>query len=163
MSQKSAADGTAKAIEPAKAPAKAAPAVKADIPASAVEPAKTKATKAQPAKSGPKASGKSAKTTAAKPAVAPVNKAVSLIVVNETGRGQVAQQYSSVLRRLGYQVASAVDGRPGKGQTGPTVVSYRSGYKSQAPAVATALPGKTTQVAAKPGQVLASEIMIHVR
>lgn len=132
-------------------------------PESAAKPVKTAAVQPKP-KAKAKAKKKAAKSGGqARASSAPARASVSLIIINETGRDSLAGQYASVLGRLGYQVASAVDGPAGKGGGGGTVVSYRSGYRSQAQAVARSLPGRKTLVEAAPGQVLASEILIQIR
>lgn len=125
------------------------------------EPAKAKSTPAKPAPAA-KTTVKSS-PAAAKPAPAPTKNSFSLIVVNETGRDRVAQQYGSVLKRLGYNVSSEVEGKAGKGPAGQTVISYRTGFKNQAQSVSRYLPGKKTLLEAKTNQVLASEIMIYIR
>lgn len=124
-------------------------------------PAKAQAKSAAPKAAPAKTAAKSSPTPAAKPA--PSKNSFSLIVVNETGRDKVAQQYGSVLKRLGYNVSSEVEGTAGKGSAGQTVISYRPGFKSQAQSVSRYLPGKKTLLEAKTNQVLASEIMIYIR
>jgi hypothetical protein len=62
------------------------------------------------------------------------------LVVNETGRPGVGQNYQAVLSSMGYQVIGVTDGPTQP--TGQTIVSYQSGSQSQARALARRLPGK---------------------
>lgn len=146
---------------PAAAPVvKAAPARDALRPTAkpAAKPAPSKKAGAGQAKKG--ASKKNGRGAQAAPA-APVG--LGLIIINETGRERVGQQYRSVLAQMGYKVVSVGEGRPGRGPAGQTVINYRPGLKAKAQAVARHLPGKKVLVEAKKGQVLATEVMIYIR
>lgn len=163
-------------------PAKSAPVVVKPSPKSVSpkpEPqVATPPVKTAPAKTAPKPAAKSApskaagagnakkgasKKTGGAPAVSPAPAGLGLIIINETGRDRVGQQYRSVLAQMGYKVVSVGEGQPGRGAMGQTVINYRPGLKAKAQAVARHLPGKKVLVEAKKGQVLASEIMIYIR
>lgn len=163
--------------KPASVPAKPAPAPKATA-LKPEPPATTLPAKATPAKAAPKPAAKSApsktsgtgkakkgasKKTGGTQAVPAAPAGLGLIIINETGRNQVGQQYRSVLAQMGYKVVSVGEGQPGRGPAGQTVINYRPGLKAKAQAVARHLPGKKVLVEAKKGQVLASEIMIYIR
>jgi hypothetical protein len=111
-------------------------------------PSKTAKKNERPAgKANAKANGKAAPKAnagtkkAARPrAAAPARPNLSVMVVNETGRPQVGEDYRLVLSRMGYKVVSVTERSP-SGQGGGTVIAYRSGRQSQARALARRLPG----------------------
>lgn len=152
-------DPTPKAASAKPEPPVVSPAVKAAPAKTALRP-EAKPAQAKSSGSGQAKKGGSKKAAARAPAT-PAG--VGLMIINETGRDRVGQQYRSVLAQMGYKVVSAGEGRPGRGPAGQTVINYRPGLKAQAQAVARHLPGKKVLSEAKKGQVLASEIMIYIR
>jgi hypothetical protein len=92
-----------------------------------------KATKSQDKKPADKAISKPKAATPAKPNM-------SVILVNETGRSQVGEDYRLVLSRIGYNVL-AVSERGLSGNSGQTVITYQSGRQGQARSLARRLPG----------------------
>jgi hypothetical protein len=91
---------------------------------------------------------------------APAKPNLSVILVNETGRPQVAEDYRTVLSQIGYRVLSVSDRSP-SGQGGQTVITYQSGYQSQARALARRLPGPRQLVASS--EPLPAEAVIIIR
>jgi hypothetical protein len=87
---------------------------------------------------------------------------VSLTIINETGQPRIGEQYRSVLTQMGYRVLSVGNG-PASGGSGQTVIKYRPGSRAGALAVSRHLPGRKVLVEAGAGQVLASEIMVHLK
>jgi hypothetical protein len=69
------------------------------------------------------------------------------MVVNETGRPEVGENYWTVLSQIGYQVIGVTDGisQP----TGQTIITYQRGHKSQAQVLARRLPGQKVMVQAE--------------
>lgn len=170
-------DWRSKAAEESPKAAPAAPPQKAESPSPARSAAKAPAASAAPAaKSGQKKSGgqaskaktssKSKSSGGAKSgarASGPSPASVQLIIINETGSDRIGQLYGSVLGKIGYKVVSVADRQPGRGQTGQTVIHYRSGQKARAQAVARHLPGKKVLKEAGKGEVLGAEIMVYLR
>jgi hypothetical protein len=68
------------------------------------------------------------------------------MIVNETGRPRVGEDYRMVLSQMGYDVVSVSDGAP-SGAGGQTVISYAAGQRGQASALARRLPGQRRLVA----------------
>lgn len=153
--------------DPPKEKPKAAPAPERAKTVEPKEPAPKAAAKpkaapaARPkAKAAPKKTAKSRAKSAPAKAAAPAS--AGLIIINETGQSRVGEQYGSVLRKMGFKVSSVANAQKHAG-SGQTVITYRPGLKSQAQAVARHLPGQKILVEAPKGQVLASEVMIHLR
>jgi hypothetical protein len=64
------------------------------------------------------------------------------MLVNETGRPGVADDYMAVLTQMGYQVVGVTNGFAQTAGAGGTVISYRPDSLAQAQALARRLPGK---------------------
>jgi hypothetical protein len=152
---------------PAAPPGERRPAAKAEAAAPSVRAEKAKipakAAAEKPAgKAAAKSSGQgrpSAKKTGRPAAKAPPRS--SLIVINETGRGDIGRRYGQVLGQMGYQVVSVADREPGGGPRGQTVINYRPGQRAQAQAMARHLPGK--KVLREVRDAGSSQIMIYIR
>jgi hypothetical protein len=123
--------------------------------------ATTKAKTTAKSQSSTPKSGTSSGTKAAKaqaPAAPRPN--LSVILVNETGRANVGEDYRMVLSRMGYQVVSVTERGP-SGAGGQTVITYQSGQQSQARALARRLPGPRQLVASR--EPLPAQAVIVIR
>jgi pyruvate/2-oxoglutarate dehydrogenase complex dihydrolipoamide acyltransferase (E2) component len=146
--------GSAAILEPG-ATSAAASAKDQTKPATAANKAKTTAKSASPKSAG--SSG--AKAAKPKAAAAP-RPNISVILVNETGRPNVGEDYRMVLSRMGYKVVSVTERGP-SGAGGQTVITYQSGQQSQARALARRLPGPRQLVASQDS--LPAEAVIVIR
>jgi hypothetical protein len=69
-----------------------------------------------------------------------------VLVVNETGRPGVGENYLAVLSQMGYQVIGVTNGL--SQPSGQTIITYQPGRQSQAQALARRLPGHKVMVQA---------------
>jgi hypothetical protein len=69
-----------------------------------------------------------------------------VVLINETGRPQVGEDYRIVLSQIGYNIIYVSERNP-SGNLGETVIAYQSGRQSQASALARRLPGPRKLVA----------------
>jgi hypothetical protein len=151
--------GSASILEPG-APAASANGKEANTSASKTPPKATGKKETKPAgqQSGQK-SAQGQKNSRPK-ASAPAKPNLKVILVNETGRPQVGEDYRLVLSRMGYQVVS-VSERELSGAAGQTVITYQNGRQSQALALARRLPGQRSVVASS--VPLQAEAMVIIR
>jgi hypothetical protein len=68
------------------------------------------------------------------------------MLVNETGRPQVGEDYRVVLSQIGYNIVSVSERSP-SGNAGTTVITFQPGRQGQASALARRLPGNRQLVA----------------
>jgi hypothetical protein len=101
-----------------------------------------------------------AQTQALPKAAAPARPNLSVVVINETGRPKVGEDYRAVLSQIGYRVLSVSEGAPG-GQPGQTIITYQSGRQGQARALARRLPGPRHLVASS--APLPAEAVVVIR
>ncbi|MDR1050337.1 MAG: LytR C-terminal domain-containing protein [Deltaproteobacteria bacterium] len=136
----------------------------APAPASASSSRRNSGGRAPAAPSGSSSGGapgsRSAGTPAPAGSSAPVRPSLSVVLVNETGRPQVGEDYRQVLSQIGYDVVYVADRVP-SGAAGQTVVAYRSGRRGQASALARRLPGKRSLVAGS--EQLPAEAVVVIR
>ncbi|MDR1656073.1 MAG: LytR C-terminal domain-containing protein [Deltaproteobacteria bacterium] len=84
------------------------------------------------------ASQASAQTKPKSPA--PIRPNLSVMLINETGRSQVGEDYRSVLSQMGYTVV-AVSSRNPSGGAGQTEIAYRPDQRGQVQLLSRHLPG----------------------
>jgi hypothetical protein len=118
------------------------------------------ATQARTPKAGNSAGSqaRTRKTQRPRPA-APAKPNLSVMVVNETGRPGVGENYRAVLSSMGYRVIGVTDGPSQPG--GQTVIAYQDGRLSQAQALARHLPGQRVVVKGSQGQ--SAGAVVYVR
>jgi hypothetical protein len=115
------------------APVASAPAIPSARPS---VPATTRERQAEPQEAAPPARRRSKPAAAAAP-----RPSLTVVVINETGRPHVAEDYRSVLSQMGYRVLSVQDRAP-QGGAGETVIAFNGASRGQASALARRLPGR---------------------
>lgn len=83
-----------------------------------------------------------------------------LVLINETGRPETAQEYKRVLEAMGYRIISIHER---VAQKGATFISYRPGQRASALELSRRLPGRRLSLEAQSGECLPTEITIHIR